>query len=86
MLGNISTSYLARSEEVVKLIPELEQVLAGTSDGCGWGDDNCSFSSEADLTYINYDFDQHMITIPTAEILRLLRDWLAYLQRQPQAA
>ena len=86
MLCNISMSYLSRPDEVAETIAKIEEVIAGTRDGWGWGEDDCAFSSEADLTYINYDFDQHMITIPTAEILQLLRDWLAYLQQQPQAA
>ena len=86
MLGNISTSYLSRSPEVTNLIFNLEQVLVGTKDGYPWGEDDCAFSSEPALTYIDYDFGDHTITIPTTEILQLLRDWLAYLQQQAQSA
>ena len=86
MLGTISASYLSRPEEVMDVIANLAQVSAGTQEDYGWGQDACSFTSEQERTYINYDFDKHTITIPTTEILQLLRDWLAYLQQQPQAA
>ncbi|GAA4039485.1 hypothetical protein GCM10022409_26450 [Hymenobacter glaciei] len=82
MLGNISSSYLSQPSEVMKLMKNLEQVMAGTKEGYPWGEDDCAFSSEPNLTYIDYDFGDHTITIPTSEILQLMRDWLKYLQQQ----
>ena len=86
MLGTICASYLSDIKEVVMLIADLERVINGTMEDCGWGQDACSFTSEAHITYINYDFDQHTITISTTEIIELLRDWLTYLQQQAQSA
>jgi len=80
-LGNISISHFARLEYVVELIADLEQVLAGTLDTYPWGYDFCSYFSEADFTYIDDDLDECVRTIPTADIVQLLRDWLVYLQQ-----
>lgn len=70
----------------MNLITDLTQVVAGTRECRGWGQDVCSFSSEQDLTRISYDFDEHKSTIPTAAILQLLQDWLVYLRQHPQPA
>lgn len=82
MLGGLASDYLSRPEEVADEVKHLERVAAGTLDGWGGGNDNCSYTSEGETTHVLYDFDKHETSLPTAELLRLLRDWLAYLRQQ----
>lgn len=80
MLFDVANGYLSTSSGVRDVIQNIEKVQRGELEKFSWGgSDYCIIDTYKDESNISYDFGENETSVPTPDILKLMKDWERFL-------